>query len=344
MKALFLKRRQEFQKQQSSYLRYVFNDHFVLVLMFLLGFALVQYSQLLKQFPSNHLPIQLGLVVLILLLLTMGSVATYLEEADQHFLLPKEEEVVVHIKQAERFSFFLWSTLQSFVLLFLYPIFDRLGFSVVFFILLLVGLVGIRKVLLRYKVGQFLKATGLDWEKAIAFENNRKQTILKFYSLFTTVKGISTKVKKRTYLNSILKLVKENPENLWTTLYIRAFLRSSDYLGLFLRLLLLSSLSLVFIANAYLAVTLALVFNYLILFQLLSLYHHYDYHYMASLYPENRERKKVNLLTFLRTLSFLILLINLSLCHSWKNALLLIVVMGIINLFYLPYKLKKIID
>ncbi|HGO0810494.1 TPA: ABC transporter permease, partial [Streptococcus pyogenes] len=94
MKALFLKRRQDFQKQQNKYLRYVLNDHFVLVLMFLLGFAMVQYGQLLNHFPTNHLPIQVCLGILIPLLLSMGSIATYLEEADQHFLLPKEEEVI----------------------------------------------------------------------------------------------------------------------------------------------------------------------------------------------------------------------------------------------------------
>lgn len=55
MKALFLKRRQDFQKQQNKYLRYVLNDHFVLVLMFLLGFAMVQYGQLLNHFPTNQL-------------------------------------------------------------------------------------------------------------------------------------------------------------------------------------------------------------------------------------------------------------------------------------------------
>ena len=151
-------------------------------------------------------------------------------------------------------------------------------------------------------------------------------------------------VKKRSYLNPLLKLVKENSKHLWLTLYLKAFLRSSDYLGLFLRLLLLSSLALLFISNTYLSVALALVFNYLILFQLLSLYYHYDYHYMTSLYPEKHQGKRANLLTFLRGLSCLILVINLLLCHSLEKALILVVVMGVITLFYLPYKLKKIID
>lgn len=53
MKKLFNKRRSLFLTQNSKYLRYVFNDHFVLVLMFLSGFLLYQYSQLLKTFQKH---------------------------------------------------------------------------------------------------------------------------------------------------------------------------------------------------------------------------------------------------------------------------------------------------
>ena len=44
---LFKERRRRFRSRCAKYSRYVFNDHFVLVLLFLLGFILVQYSQFL---------------------------------------------------------------------------------------------------------------------------------------------------------------------------------------------------------------------------------------------------------------------------------------------------------
>lgn len=344
MEALFKKRRRAFQEQQAKYLPYVFNDHFVLVLLFLFGFILVQYSQLLKHFPKNHFPVQLGLVILVVLLMNLGSVGIYLEKADQHFLLPKEEAVIKQIKKAARTSLVIWSLLQTVLLSFLFPFFYKLGLSLPFLILFLILLVALRAFILTSKVRKLITDKGLDWEKAITFEENRKQSILKFYSLFTNVKGISTKVKKRSYLNPLLKLVKTTHKEQWTNLYLRAFLRSSDYLGLFLRLLLLSVLSLLFISHTYLALGLALIFDYLILFQLLSLYHHYDYHYMSHLYPDNQGLKASNLLSFLRKLSFLILVVNLVVCHSLNAAIGLVLVMGILNFFYLPYKLKKIID
>ena len=49
---LFKERSKRFNTRCAKYSRYVFNDHFILVLLFLLGFVLVQYSQLLKHFPK----------------------------------------------------------------------------------------------------------------------------------------------------------------------------------------------------------------------------------------------------------------------------------------------------
>ena len=53
MKEVFQKRRRLFLGQCLKYLRYVLNDHFVLVLFFLLGFLMFQYGKLLQHFPKN---------------------------------------------------------------------------------------------------------------------------------------------------------------------------------------------------------------------------------------------------------------------------------------------------
>ena len=64
MREVFAKRKLDFRNQCVKYLRYVLNDHFVLFLMVFLGFTAVQYSQLLRNFPKNHLPIWLAIVFL----------------------------------------------------------------------------------------------------------------------------------------------------------------------------------------------------------------------------------------------------------------------------------------
>lgn len=344
MKAIFSKRRFAFLTQNSKYLRYVFNDHFVLVLIFLLGFLMVQYSQLLKHFPANHLPIIIILSLVAAALLFWGNTATYLEAADQYFLITKEKEVVSLIKQAQKRAFFFWGSLQLMLLLLLAPLFLRLGMSFVSFALFLLVFLALKWLIIAKKGQTFLHEGKLDWTKAISQERKRQQAILKFFSLFTNVKGISASVKRRSYLDFVTGFLSQKHSNTWTHLYLRAFLRSGDYLGLAVRLGILSLLSLIFIAQPLISAGLAVLFNYLLLFQLLALYKHYDYQYLTGLFPLAPKTKKASLKQFLRAVLYLLTAVEMCVSLSWQKALFLAAAMIILNEFYLVYKIKKIID
>lgn len=344
MEELFKKRKQDFQKLHRKYLPYVLNDHFVLVLVFLLGYVLYQYSQLLRHFPENHWPIIICLIFLTFFLLQVGSVATYLEEADRQFLLAKENQLITYIDRAGRHSFVSGTVIQSVCLALLFPIFARLGLSLMLFVLMLVLLAGLKWLIQKRKVAALMADSGLNWDASIVSEKRRKQQILKFYSLFVNVKGVSTSVKERSYLNPLLRTVEKKSGSHWLNLYARAFLRSSDYLGLYIRLTFLALLSLIFISNDYLSMALALIFDYLLLFQLLSLYHHFDYHYLSILYPEDSKQKKADLLKLLRGLSLVFLIIEIGFTGNFINAVIMTIFFGVMAYLYLPYKLKNIID
>ena len=58
-----------------------------------------------------------------LLVLFSGKIATYLEEADEIFLLPKEKEVLQIIHVAARRTYILWSGIQVLVQMLLVPIY-----------------------------------------------------------------------------------------------------------------------------------------------------------------------------------------------------------------------------
>lgn len=344
MKKLFNKRRSLFLTQNSKYLRYVFNDHFVLVLMFLSGFLLYQYSQLLKDFPKTHWPIIVIVSIIILMLLAMGGIASYLEPADKQFLLIKEEAIKEIINSAKKRTYIFWLVIQTLFLVLISPILIKLGLSVFMITLLIFGLGIIKWLVITYKVKVFYNNQNLNWDAAINHEQERKQSILKFFSLFTNVKGISTSVKRRSFLDGILKLISKTPSRLWTNLFVRAFLRSSDYLGLTIRLVTLNILSVIFVNETYLALALACVFNYLLLFQLLALGHHFDYQYMNQLYPVRLNAKASQLKGFLRVLSYAVTVIDSILIRELKPVILLIVLMLIVTEYYIPYKIKKMID
>lgn len=94
-------------KKMMKYMRYVFNDHFILVCVFLLGGLGFYYSQVLKTLPANFIWGRPILIVLWLAVLQIGKIATLAEEADKVFILPKEPEMTSYLNRSMRYSFWL---------------------------------------------------------------------------------------------------------------------------------------------------------------------------------------------------------------------------------------------
>ena len=348
MKDLFLKRKQEFRKECLGYLRYVLNDHFVLFLLVLIGFLAYQYSQLLQDFPENHWPILLFLGIVSALLLAWGGIATYMEGPDKLFLLVSEEEVKSHLKGQTVRSLVFWLFVQTLFLLLFAPLFLAMGYGLpVFFIYVL--LLGAGKYLLfRQKASKFFTETGLDWDYVIAQESKRKQVLLRFFALFTQVKGISNSVKRRAYLDFILKGVQKVPGKIWQNLYLRSYLRNGDLFALSLRLIILSLTALIFIEQPWIAVAIVILFNYLLLFQLLALYHAFDYQYLTQLFPVGKGQKEKGLKEILRAIGmFVLVLESLIGLLVFKDKILVLVLVGaglVLQYLYLPYQLRRLVD
>ena len=219
-----------------------------------------------------------------------------------------------------------------------------LGVFGVYVLLLGVG----KYFLFQKKAGKFFSANHLDWDYVIAQESKRKQFLLRFFALFTQVKGISNSVKRRAYLDVILKAVQKVPSKIWQNLYLRSYLRNGDLFALSLRLLFLSLLALIFIEQAWIATAVVVLFNYLLLFQLLALYHAFDYQYLTQLFPLDKGQKEKGLQAVVRGLTSFVLLIQLVvglITLQEKLALLALVgVSFVLQFLYLPYQLKRLVD
>ena len=345
MKDLFLKRKQAFRKECVGYLRYVLNDHFVLFLLVLIGFLTYQYSQLLQHFPENHWPILLFLGIVSALLLAWGGIASYIEVPDKLFLLVSEEEVKLYLKGQTARSFVFWTIVQTLFLLLFAPLFLAMGYGLPVF-LVYVLLLGTGKYLLfRQKASKFFTETGLDWDYVIAQESKRKQVLLRFFALFTQVKGVSNSVKRRAYLDFLLKTVQKVPGKIWQNLYLRSYLRNGDLFALSLRLLLLSLLAVIFIEQAWIATAVVVLFNYLLLFQLLALYRAFDYQYLTQLFPLDKVQKEKGLQAVVRVLISFVLLVELVVgLVAFREKLALLALLGaglVLQVLYLPYQVKR---
>ena len=345
MKDLFLRRKQAFRKECVGYLRYVLNDHFVLFLLVLIGFLAYQYSKLLQDFPENHWPILLFLGIVSALLLAWGGITTYIEVPDKLFLLVAEEEVKSYLKGQMLRSLVFWTIVQTLFLLLFAPLFLAMGYGLPVFLAYVLLLGAGKYLLFRQKASKFFTETGLDWDYIIAQESKRKQVLLRFFALFTQVKGVSNSVKRRAYLDFILKTVQKVPGKIWQNLYLCSYLRNGDLFALSLRLLLLSLLAVIFIKQSWIATAVVVLFNYLMLFQLLALYRAFDYQYLTHLFPLEKGEKEKGLQEVIRGLTGFVLMVQLIVgLITLQEKLALLALLGaglVLQVLYLPYQVKR---
>ena len=348
MKQMIANRQRRFRERCLKYARYVFNDHFVLFLLVFLGFLAMQYSQILKNPPADKGFLLVGMLLILFALTLVGDIATYLEKPDKHFLLVREEELAAIIKQQSLRSMVFWGLFQLVCLALMAPLLLALGLPLeqlgLAFVLMLLWRVDIT---LR-KRKKLLTRTGLDWDQAILNEDKRQQTILRFFALFTNVKGISNSVKRRKYLDSFLGIFPKRPENTWKHLFLRSYFRNGDLFPLTLRLLGISLMALVFIPQVWIGVGLTLLMNYLLLFQLTALYSAFDYQQLTLLFPLKKSYKKKGLNAVVQlvtgTVLALEMLVALPLYRDWQSLLSLLVGTLILQFLYLPYKVRRLVD
>lgn len=107
MRELAKKRLNENLKQSVKYLTLVFNDFFILALIFLFGALMFWYAEAMKTMPSN-LWFYKPLVGLILWLpLLSGKLVTLLKDADMQFLFTQDEQMKEYLKPMIKYSMVL---------------------------------------------------------------------------------------------------------------------------------------------------------------------------------------------------------------------------------------------
>jgi len=399
MHDFFLLRRQRHQKKMMKYMRYVLNDHFVLVCLFLVGGLAFYYSNLLKQLPPDF-PWSLPIVgIAWWVVLPFGKLATLVEPADMTFLLPKEKEMGNYLSRGLRHSLafpFVVELLICGALLPLVVLAKQSSFTNFFFYLVMLwgmkishlrlqrlacyqktteqsqrlfalwfissgavifvslyGVAWIGTVLSLALTFGFISLTQekdrlLDWSKMIDRENARLHRIYQFINLFTDVPEVEAKVRRRKYLDGLLARISFKQENTYLYLFARGALRGAEFGGLFFRLLIVGGVLLFSLNDFRFVLGVSLLFIYLIGFQMIPLYHQFDYLSATQLYPVATKYKKAALQRLMVILLFaaaviftLCSLVHLSIVESLVLLVLLFIEIGLFAWFYLPARVKK---
>ncbi|MCC5895160.1 MAG: ABC transporter permease [Alkalibacterium sp.] len=94
LSVVFKKRALYYYKQLGKYLKYVFNDHFVIALLILVGALGFAYSDYVETVSADAFLPRIILVSVLFSAVTIGGIRTLIKPADGIFLLPLEKELI----------------------------------------------------------------------------------------------------------------------------------------------------------------------------------------------------------------------------------------------------------
>ncbi|MGX6970630.1 ABC transporter permease [Vagococcus bubulae] len=391
------------QKRMLRYLKYVMNDHFILICMVGLGGFGYYYSEYLKTLTPKISWMPFVVIALWFVSLFLGQLSTLMQEADMVFLLPKERAMTSYLKKSLNYSTILPVISLSLIVGVTFPLVvatRSVTFSMALFIIAslialkyadlwiqleslylntekkvtthrLVWCVGallglFSSLFLSFYIGtaisiivsivlvilakQTLKTSQLNWEKSVHIERKRMKRIYSFFNLFTDVPGLSSDVRRRKYLDGLLNKIKKISENTYLYLYARVASRSSEYSSLTLRLVVVGAILLFFTQSFWLMAILGSLFIYLLGFQLIPMYHAFDYMLMTQLYPISPKQKSGAVLSIIRSVLIIMTIIyGVIVLIALPNKLdamklfgVFVVVCFVLSWGYLPMRLKKI--
>lgn len=107
MNLFYKQRKATHTKHMMRYLKYVFNDHFLLVMLIAMGGFGFYYSEFVKSLTPEFFLGRPFVIVIWCMSLLIGKMATLLKEPDMIFLLPKERQMTMYLKEAFKGSIIL---------------------------------------------------------------------------------------------------------------------------------------------------------------------------------------------------------------------------------------------
>lgn len=149
------------------------------------------------------------------------------------------------------------------------------------------------------------KQPGIIWDLLIEKDQSRLQSFYRIANLFADVPHLKNKVKKREWLTKpFISRIPFERSATYDYLYQISFLRSGDYLGMYIRLVVIGGIFIWVIPNVWIKMLFAILFIYLSLFQMMALYQHHRTQMWLDLYPVNPNLKQTAVIKIIRKLGY----------------------------------------
>src|SRR5690625_4758716 len=136
------------------------------------------------------------------------------------------------------------------------------------------------------------KQASIAWDILVEKDQNRMQLFYRIANMFTDVPHLKTRMKKRRWLVSIVSKLPFEKKHTYDYLYRITFIRSGDYLGMYIRLLIIGGLFIYLVPNEWMKILFAVLFIYMSCFQMMTLYQHYRTNIWLDLNPVDQSLKR----------------------------------------------------
>lgn len=343
-------------KETSRYLRYIFNGHIAIAMLFFISALAVYYQKWLQEIPDDF-PAAWVISIVFGLIASYSPVRTLLKEPDLVFLIPAEQKMKAYFRNAIAYSFTIQLYLVFLAAAALGPLYttvfanragvvylitialllvfkfanlianwwmlkvrerdSRLIDTVVrtvlniavfyFFIsgsMLLTGITTLLfAIVFLYDYQIASKRSGLLWDLLVEKDQSRMQAFYRLANMFADVPHLKSRVKKRHWLVRIVSQVPFTRTATYDYLYRITLIRSGDYLGIYMRLVVIGGVLIYVIPPLWLKIIFALLFLYLSSFQMMTLYQHHRTILWLDLYPVSLQIRQQSLLKLLLQLS-----------------------------------------
>jgi ABC-2 type transport system permease protein len=167
--------------------------------------------------------------------------------------------------------------------------------------LFLIAMFSIMYVLKNFVFDTFQKVHGYQWEMLLAEEQALKMKDYRFRNFFTDVPALKQSINKRSWLNWLSAFSFEKGSGMFS-LYMKTFIRAGDYLGLYLRLLLIGGLFLYLAAPGWWQLAIVVLFYQMVALQLFAMYGPYRWNVSFLIYPIEQNKKRQTFVNWLRSL------------------------------------------
>ncbi|WP_439443800.1 ABC transporter permease [Listeria aquatica] len=396
---LFKKRFSSYTDELNKYLRYMFNDHLLFVLIIGIGAGIFYYADWVKHIKPSFPAIPL-MVVLLTASLCFASMVSLLKRPDTVYLTVKETEMLRYFERAKRVTTLLQSYVFAIVLLVAMPMYTAvtgysygrfIGLVIMFFLLkawnVYVGfetakldnndstwlffrvlatavmvylllafsfLWTIPVVLLAlfasyYLLHEHAKGKVLRFEYLVDKEEARMNRFYRLVNLFTDVPHLKGTVRRRSYLDFLYKPIPYAKRKTFAYLFSRTFVRTNEYIGLYVRLTIIALILLIFVQGFYLNIIFSLLFIYLTGFQFIPMLRHFDGQMMLQLYPIQDAIRNRSFIHFIRILLVFQALLFGIVGIAQNGSIGGLAILGINLVFviafsflYIPFRVKRI--